>query len=62
MQIFVDDEARVVVEKMCDVSLKVGGLQNMPTVLSVLHNLKALSEKEVISENQKTPLLEKVKK
>lgn len=40
MRILVDDEARGMIEQMCDVSLKVGGLQNLAAVTQVLKTME----------------------
>ena len=40
MKILVDDEARKLVQQLCDVALKAGGLGNMNPVLTVLKGME----------------------
>jgi len=47
MKIIADQEARTVIEQMCDLSLKQGGLRNMQAVLSVLQSIEELDPKSV---------------
>ena len=42
MKIIVDKEARSLLEQMCDVALKAGGIQNFHPVLAILKNMANL--------------------
>ena len=43
MKIVVDKEGRDVITRLCDVALKVGGVQNLKTVVDVLNVINAPS-------------------
>lgn len=45
MKLLVDQEAKGLIEQMCDVCLKSGGLKNMPAILSVLQSMQDYSDK-----------------
>lgn len=51
MKIIVDQEARVMIEQLCDIALKAGGIQNLT---GVNHLLKFLEEHKKPTES-KTP-------
>jgi len=55
MIIQTNDAGRKTIEGLCDIALKVGGLQNMNTVIQVLQTLKPLppQEKETPSAEEK---------
>lgn len=50
MIIIVDKEGRNLIQQMCDLSLKTGGIQNLQGVLSVLNTMKDYGEPVVATE------------
>lgn len=46
MKIIVDEQGKQMLQQMCDVALKAGGLQNMQAVLSVLNSIKLEEEED----------------
>ena len=53
MRLIVDKEARQVIEGMCDISLKAGGLQNLRAVSQILANIEDFVEDPAADEAAK---------
>ncbi len=47
MIIKVDKEAQEIIQRMCDIALRAGGLANMQSVADVLAKMELLPEQEI---------------
>lgn len=44
MKIIVDKDGKDIITQLCDIALKVGGLQNMPAVNVILASMESITE------------------
>lgn len=52
MKIIVDDEGRKRIEQLCDVALKMAGVQNLNGVNETLESLETYTEPEKLNEKK----------
>jgi hypothetical protein len=46
MKFIVDEEAKEALQRLCDLALKTGGMQNLPTVQIILSSMTDIEDKK----------------